>query len=86
MATPKSKTSKARSAQRRSHDALSVMPCSVCKTCGEKKRPHHVCPACGAKEFNEPKYWGIKGRMQGTVVAFSAFFMYYVRRKENNRN
>lgn len=36
MATPKSKTSKARSAQRRSHDALSVMPSSVCKTCGEK--------------------------------------------------
>ena len=49
MATPKSKTSKARSAQRRSHDALSVMSCTVCKTCGEKKRPHHVWPACGAK-------------------------------------
>ena len=49
MATPKSKTSKARSAQRRSDDALAVMPCTVCKTCGEKKRPHHVCPACGAK-------------------------------------
>jgi len=49
MATPKKKTSKARSAQRRSHDALSIMPCGVCKTCGEKKRPHHVCPACGAK-------------------------------------
>ena len=29
MATPKSKTSKARSAQRRSHDALSVIPVSV---------------------------------------------------------
>ena len=37
MATPKSKTSKARSAQRQSHDALSVMPVSVCKKCGEKK-------------------------------------------------
>jgi len=49
MATPKSKTSKSRSAQRRSHDALSVMPVGVCKKCGEKKRPHHVCPACGSK-------------------------------------
>jgi len=49
MATPRSKTSKARSAQRQSHDALKVMPVGVCKACGEKKRPHHVCPACGAK-------------------------------------
>ncbi len=49
MATPKSKTSKARTAQRRSHDALAIMPSSVCKACGEKKRPHHVCAACGAK-------------------------------------
>ena len=49
MATQRRKTSKARSAQRRSHDALSVMPVGVCKACGEKKRPHHVCPACGAK-------------------------------------
>ena len=49
MATPRSKTSKSRSAQRRSHDALSVMPSSVCKVCGEKKRPDHVCAACGAK-------------------------------------
>lgn len=49
MAVPRSKTSKARSAQRRSHDALATMPCGVCKVCGEKKRPHHVCPACGSK-------------------------------------
>ncbi|HNY25606.1 MAG TPA: 50S ribosomal protein L32 [Alphaproteobacteria bacterium] len=49
MAVPKSKTSKARSKQRRAHDALPVMPSSVCKKCGEKKRPHHVCLACGTK-------------------------------------
>jgi large subunit ribosomal protein L32 len=49
MAVPKSKTSKARTKQRRAHDALDVMPSSVCKKCGEKKRPHHVCPACGSK-------------------------------------
>ena len=49
MATPKNKKSKARSAQRRSHDALTPMPVSVCKKCGEKKRPHHICPACGSR-------------------------------------
>ncbi|MDR0803784.1 MAG: 50S ribosomal protein L32 [Rickettsiales bacterium] len=47
MAVQKSKVSKARTAQRRSHDALDVMPASVCTKCGEKRRPHHVCPACG---------------------------------------
>ena len=54
MATPKSKTSKARSAQRRSHDALAVMPCTVCKTCGEKKRPHHVCRLLLEKKNKQP--------------------------------
>ncbi|MDR2412950.1 MAG: 50S ribosomal protein L32 [Rickettsiales bacterium] len=49
MAVPKSKTSKSRTKQRRAHDALSVMPAGTCKKCGEKKRPHHLCPACGTK-------------------------------------
>jgi len=49
MAVPKKKTSAARSKQRRAHDALPVMPASTCKKCGEKKRPHHVCAACGSK-------------------------------------
>ncbi len=49
MAVPKKKTSKARSAQRRAHDAIAIMPSSLCKKCGEKKRPHHVCAACGTK-------------------------------------
>jgi large subunit ribosomal protein L32 len=47
MAVPKKKTSKARSKQRRAHDALPIMAAGTCKKCGEKKRPHHVCPACG---------------------------------------
>ncbi|MDR1206894.1 MAG: 50S ribosomal protein L32 [Rickettsiales bacterium] len=47
MAVPKKKTSKARSKQRRAHDALPVMASGTCKKCGEKKRPHHICPACG---------------------------------------
>jgi len=48
MAVPKSKTSKSRTAQRRAHDALSPMPASTCKKCGEKRRPHTICPACGS--------------------------------------
>ena len=50
MAVPKKKTSKARTKQRRAHDGLSVMPSCVCKKCGEKKRTHHVCSACGSKQ------------------------------------
>lgn len=33
--------------QRRSHDALVRPAVSVCPQCGEMKRPHCVCPACG---------------------------------------
>ncbi|MCL2758491.1 MAG: 50S ribosomal protein L32 [Alphaproteobacteria bacterium] len=47
MAVPKKKTSKARTAMRRAHDAIAIMPAGNCKKCGEKKRPHHVCAACG---------------------------------------
>ncbi|MDR0319660.1 MAG: 50S ribosomal protein L32 [Rickettsiales bacterium] len=48
MAVPKKKKSKSRSAMHKSHNSLSAMPASVCKKCGENKRPHHVCGACGA--------------------------------------
>lgn len=47
MAVPKKKTSKSRSKQRRAHDALDIMPVSTCLKCGEKRRPHNVCAACG---------------------------------------
>ena len=47
MAVPKKRTSASKTRQRRSHDALSVMPASVCKKCG-KKRPS-CCAACGTK-------------------------------------
>ncbi len=47
MAVPKKKVSKSRRNMRRSHHAL-ASPASVeCANCGELKRPHHVCPACG---------------------------------------
>ncbi len=47
MATPKKKTSKSKKNMRRSHEALSANPMVECSNCGEMKRPHHVCEACG---------------------------------------
>jgi len=48
MATPKKKKSAAKSKQHRAHNALSAMESMKCTKCGEKKRPHHICGACGA--------------------------------------
>ena len=47
MAVPKKKTSKSRRDQRRSHDALKATTLVECGNCGELKRPHHICSACG---------------------------------------
>lgn len=47
MAVPKSKITRSRRGQRRSHDALSTGAHNECPNCGELKRPHHVCGACG---------------------------------------
>ena len=47
MAVPKKKTSKSRRGMRRAHDALSTPAYVECPNCGELKRPHHVCGACG---------------------------------------
>lgn len=47
MAVPKKKTSKSRQGMRRSHDAISGSAFADCPNCGELKRPHHVCEACG---------------------------------------
>ena len=32
---------------RRAHDALVAANPNECPSCGELKRPHHVCPSCG---------------------------------------
>jgi large subunit ribosomal protein L32 len=32
---------------RRSHHALTVEAFQECPNCGELKRPHHLCNACG---------------------------------------
>jgi len=47
MAVPKRKTSKSRRDMRRSHHALAPSTYIECPNCGELKRPHHVCAACG---------------------------------------
>jgi large subunit ribosomal protein L32 len=47
MAVPKKKTSKSVRNMRRSHHALSVVNSVECPNCGEPKRTHHVCNACG---------------------------------------
>ena len=47
MAVPKSKISKSRRNMRRAHDSLTAANVVECPNCGELKRPHHVCGACG---------------------------------------
>lgn len=47
MAVPKKKVSRARRDSRRSHDRLKPSAWVECSNCGELKRPHHVCAACG---------------------------------------
>ncbi|MBT7953734.1 MAG: 50S ribosomal protein L32 [Rhodospirillaceae bacterium] len=53
MAVPKKKISKSRRNQRRSHDSLSAAAQTECSNCGEIKRPHHVCGACGHYDGRE---------------------------------
>jgi large subunit ribosomal protein L32 len=53
MAVPKKKTSKSRRNMRRSHHALKPASYNECSNCGELKRPHHVCGACGHYDGRE---------------------------------
>ena len=53
MAVPKSKITPSRRGQRRSHDALVADNPAECGNCGELKRPHHVCGACGHYDDRE---------------------------------
>jgi large subunit ribosomal protein L32 len=53
MAVPKKKTSKSRRNMRRAHDALTSVGAIECSNCGELKRPHHICGACGHYDGRE---------------------------------
>ena len=53
MAVPKKKTSPSRRNMRRSHHALKPAAYAECPNCGELKRPHHLCKACGYYDGRE---------------------------------
>ncbi len=53
MAVQKSKVSQSRRNMRRSHDSLPASNYHECASCGELKRPHHVCGACGFYDGRE---------------------------------
>lgn len=47
MAVPARRTSKAKKAKRRTHYKLTIKGLNACSNCGEMRKSHHVCPACG---------------------------------------
>lgn len=53
MAVPQARTTRSRRNMRRSHDALVAANPNECANCGELKRPHHVCGACGHYDSRE---------------------------------
>ena len=53
MAVPKKKISKSKRDMRRAHQALGSSAHVECPNCGELKRPHHVCAACGHYDGRE---------------------------------
>jgi large subunit ribosomal protein L32 len=53
MAVPKRKTSPSKRNMRRAHHRLAPTPHVECPNCGEQKRPHHVCAACGYYDGRE---------------------------------
>ena len=53
MAVPKSKISRSRRGQRRSHDSLKGINLVECSNCGEMKRQHNICSACGYYDGKE---------------------------------
>ncbi len=53
MAVHQNKVTRSRRNMRRAHDALEGANPNECGNCGELKRPHHVCAACGHYDGRE---------------------------------
>lgn len=53
MAVPARRTSTAKKNRRRTHYKLEVPGMNPCPNCGELKKSHHVCPACGQYDGKE---------------------------------
>ena len=53
MAVHQNKVTRSRRNMRRAHDALEGANPNECGKCGELKRPHHVCAACGHYDGRE---------------------------------
>ena len=53
MAVPQNKVTPSRRNMRRAHDSLTAGNPGECPNCGELKRPHHVCGACGHYDARE---------------------------------
>jgi len=49
MAVQQRRGSKTRKAKRRTHDKIAAPTIVKCKSCGDYKEAHKVCPKCGAK-------------------------------------
>jgi large subunit ribosomal protein L32 len=47
MAVQQTRKTSSKRDMRRAHDALVAANPNECPNCGELKRPHHVCGACG---------------------------------------
>lgn len=53
MAVPQNRTTSSKTGMRQSHDKLVAANPAECSNCGELKRPHHVCGACGHYDARE---------------------------------
>ncbi|MFM7159599.1 MAG: 50S ribosomal protein L32 [Planctomycetaceae bacterium] len=47
MAVPKRRQSHARTAKRRSHNAIKGIQLTTCTKCGNQHPSHVICPVCG---------------------------------------